>query len=1113
VFHLQIRRLQAWLRESAFWQRMLVVCLVTSALLLIPGIPPFVRILAAWLLVCLMPGFLIWDAVFRTQSANLLEALPLCFALSLAGLIPVTVLGFLLRLSPSQLALVFYLSLAALALANYVVNRRRSPPTLMLFPPDTPKIFTAMLLVTLGVALLLIRIGPYWDADAWYHLTIARAVADGNALDLSQVSQGFNASYAYPLWGIAVALIARVASADIFEVWYYMPAILTPLSVMAVYYLAYTLFPSFTTASAAGLAYLAWAYYPGGQPALSFYMLSMLPMPDALSRLILLPLFLSIALRWSREHTWHFRSPLLLVCLGAPLAAIHNSQYFYALALLSAFSVMYAVIWRRDWDAVAKLALLITLSALVFVGGFEFAKWLTNSGTTSNPLAIIEARNLAERVDIDPLRHAYPLVPLLSWMLPAALVLFLAGREQTQRTRATFILAGLLIGPTVYFNTPLLSLALKTIPKLNRFAIQVHDLMIPLIGGWGAVTLFTLLDAGLTRLGERSRRGSAWHYGGLLAASGLLGLAVVWLTSPPINWFGRGATLTLALTGVCLVLAFLAALLSNPLYPYQTSFRSKFAFSFWGQGVAWVCAATWLALNVILPGGTFLAADLAQGGSWAVKATVPVSYSQVPDWWDDGLTGFLRERVPGGSRVLAECWPAWYLGALTPHDFQYDQALLSIFDPRTDLPSFMQVLRTSDIDYILLTKGTAVNGKCDIGDERGMIDDFAYLEPVLERYPAVFEKVYTSPSNVVWRIVPPRADPSVTSDYWKSYELYAAKGDGANALAALQLWTLFDPDPAARCEALRLSTKYVDFKQPTAGKNALHTDDIAALQSGARVVDNVGFSTRPAYSPWTAINSNRFDGFAAAYAGTDGRLECPAWITIDLGQPRAIKAVGIEWATDDPARAWQLDYREGDHWQRLVDSSATDGQSRFNYDLPQTVSASQVRLTLTAVAGPGLTGIRRLSLYEHPGFPPPGTDIALLSAGTTVEDSSPVLNPRRYRIENAIDGNELDGNAAVAGGPDQSYPHWFILNFNQERSINALEIQWYDKSYGQDWLVSYFDQGGWHPLKEEQGWQPPADYLYRYVLPQPIKASKIRLDVNWASGGRMVVRRLSVYGE
>jgi hypothetical protein len=123
------------------------------------------------------------------------------------------------------------------------------------------------------------------------------------------------------------------------------------------------------------------------------------------------------------------------------------------------------------------------------------------------------------------------------------------------------------------------------------------------------------------------------------------------------------------------------------------------------------------------------------------------------------------------------------------------------------------------------------------------------------------------------------------------------------------------------------------------------------------------------------------------------------------------------------------------------------------------------------------------------------------------------LNPRRYRIENAIDGNELDGNAAVAGGPDQSYPHWFILNFNQERSINALEIQWYDKSYGQDWLVSYFDQGGWHPLKEEQGWQPPADYLYRYVLPQPIKASKIRLDVNWASGGRMVVRRLSVYGE
>jgi hypothetical protein len=1110
-FRLQIRRLQAQLGESAVWQRILVVCLVTSALPLIPGMPPFVRILAAWLLVCLMPGLLIWDAVFRTHNANLLEALPLCFALSLAGLIPVTVLGFLLRLSPPQLVLVFYLTLAALALANYAVNWRRSPPTLMLFPPDTPKIFTAMLLAVLGIAVMLIRIGPYWGADTWYHLTMSRAVADGSALDLGQVSRGFGGSYAYPLWSIAVALIARVASADIFEVWYYMPAILTLLAVMAAYNLAYTLFQSRPIASAAGLVFLAWAYY--GSSPMSFYMLSMLSVPDVLSLLILFPLFLSSTLSWALEHTWHLRSPLLLVCLGAPLAAIHNSQYFYALALLSGFSVMYAIIWRRDWDAVAKLALLVTLSALVFVGGFEFAKWLTNSGTTSDPLAIIEARNLAERVDIDPLRYAYPLAPLLSWMLPAALALFLAGREQTQRTRATFILAALLIGPAVYFDTPLLGLALKTIPKLNRFAIQVHDLTIPLIGGWSAVTLFTLLDAGLTRLGEWYRRGSPWHYGGLVAASGLLGLAVVWLAPPQNKWFGGGATLTLTLTAVCLALAFLAALLSSRLYPYWTSFRSKFASSFWGRGVALICAVTWLVLNVILPGSTLLAADLAQGGSWAAEATVPVSYSQVPDWWDDGLTGFLRERVPGGSRILAECWPTWYLGALTPHDFQYDQALLTILDPRTDLPSFMQVLGTRNIDYILLTKGTAVNGRCPIDDERVMIDDFAYLEPVLERYPAVFEKVYASSSNVVWHIVRPHTDPSVASTYWKSYELYANTGDQANALTALQLWTLFNPDPAARCEALRLSTKYVDLKQPAAGKNALHTDDIAALQSGARVVDSVGFSTRLAYSPWTAVNSNRFDGFAATYTGTGGRLECPAWATIDLGQPRAIKAVGIEWTTDDPARAWQLDYREGDHWQRLADSSTGDGQSRFNYDLPQTVSASQVRLTLTAATGPGLVGLWRLSLYEHPGFTPPGTDVALLSAGTTVEDSSPVLDLGTYRIENAIDGDELDGNAAVAGGPDQSYPHWFTLNFNQERSVYALEIQWYDKSYGQDWLVSYFDRGGWHPLKEEHGWQPPADYLYRYVLPQPIQASKIRLDVNWASGGRMVVRRFSAYGK
>ncbi len=42
--------------------------------------------------------------------------------------IPVTVLGFLLHLSPSQLVRAFCLTLAALALVNYAVNRRRSPP-------------------------------------------------------------------------------------------------------------------------------------------------------------------------------------------------------------------------------------------------------------------------------------------------------------------------------------------------------------------------------------------------------------------------------------------------------------------------------------------------------------------------------------------------------------------------------------------------------------------------------------------------------------------------------------------------------------------------------------------------------------------------------------------------------------------------------------------------------------------------------------------------------------------------------------------------------------------------------------------------------------------------
>jgi hypothetical protein len=164
---------------------------------------------------------------------------------------------------------------------------------------------------------------------------------------------------------------------------------------------------------------------------------------------------------------------------------------------------------------------------------------------------------------------------------------------------------------------------------------------------------------------------------------------------------------------------------------------------------------------------------------------------------------------------------------------------------------------------------------------------------------------------------------------------------------------------------------------------------------------------------------------------------------------------------------------------------------------------------LAAVYAQGGVGLRRISLYQRTR-PELGQDIALLSAGTTVEAFSSILHPS-FGIEEAIDGDELENYGAVGGGPDESYPDWFVLNFNQPRTISALEIQWLDRSYGRDWEVTYYDGDDWRELRGEQDWTPPPHHLYRYVLPEPVQATQIRLQVNWASGGRLAVRRFSVY--
>jgi hypothetical protein len=326
---------------------------------------------------------------------------------------------------------------------------------------------------------------------------------------------------------------------------------------------------------------------------------------------------------------------------------------------------------------------------------------------------------------------------------------------------------------------------------------------------------------------------------------------------------------------------------------------------------------------------------------------------------------------------------------------------------------------------------------------------------------------------------------------------------------ARQLWGIYAGTLEAECELQSVPISPIEVPAVN-----VRTTDLASIYSGTQLVRANGFANhRPGFEPITMIDSNRFDGLATAYAGKDGLFACPTLVELDLGTSRLLQSVQLEWLAQNPVTQWTLSYWDGVQWQPIEPQVVDDPANylvRANFVQP--VESRRVRLTLEMAAGQGVTGIRQFSLFGESLPPYPGKDVALAAAGAWVEDSSPPLYPS-YRPEVMIDGNDLDEAAFAVGGPDQQYPHWVTLNFNQQRLIRQVEIQWYARSFGRDWDITYFAGTDWHLLKAEKAWQPTADYLYRYELPVPVRAEKIRLTVHWASGGRMVVQRFSVYGE
>jgi hypothetical protein len=1061
-----------------------------------------------------VPGLLIWDLLFRNEKKTYLEAIPYHFALSLGWLALVIVgVSFLAAPKLDVFVTVLYATISVLLLLVFFLPRHFSHISRFFLKPENPWLLVALVALTSITMIFLYLNGGERGVDSWNFLRTSQQVIRDNALNLRDLSRGFGASYAFPLTLILVGVIAHISSTDVVTVWFYLPIFFAVMSVLAIYTFSGSLFNSNVVAFVSTVVFIVSQYYHQ-----TFSVFAQLTTPDILNVNIFLPLFLAIAVRWLYNEKWDFAWMLLLLSVTAVMAIVHNSKYFYAILLLVSISFLHTIFWRRDWQYVFKLLSICVVMTLMFVVGFEVAKVALGSSNSNSFISIIADRNEREFQYLYSDFYPFPTDGTNGvfhiWVFPVSLLLFPFARKPTERLAATFIFTGLFLGAVVYLQPWLWSLAMTIIPKLNRFFSQLLFLFVPLTWGWLlSMSSSIIWNVASRRMSSSKKSFYTWLVIFLVILGFVLTVGFLAYRWPREHLTG----LILRIYPVHHLYFFIAAFILAGASMFLRSRPSQFGN--WinlrvlvpknNQQPAWIAIIFIGLFLLITPDHPNLA--LAQVKTPDPNRIILEEFDEpVREWWEPKLLSVFDKKVPLQSRILTQCWPRYYLNPLVKQELVYDKSLFLAFDPRLDLTSYVEALTQAKIDYILFTNGPS-SWYSDCSDEEDiMIKNFEFLKPILTQFPELFEIVYSSSKNALFKISSPESNRQMAETYWHNYQAALEQEQNTEAIKALQLWAVYNSDPQAKCtvrsQVGSLATKHND------PLNLQHTsigEDIATLRAGATIINFAGFSNRPDRPVSTTINGNRFDGYAATYAESDGGIPCNgAWIEIDLGQERNLRFVEIEFV-ENTVRDGQLDYWTGQEWRPAF--HIKNENHLLKQDFSDSIRTSKVRLFLNSANKKGLIGVRRISLYEQQPFVPSGQDVALQSAGTTVEAYSPVLMPA-LSVESAIDGSEFDGDGVVAGGPDENYPHWFVLDFNQMRTINAIEIQWYHLSYGQYWEINYYDGRNWQELRRETDWQPSPNYLYQYVLPHSVEGSKIRLQVNWTSGGRMAIRRFSVFG-
>lgn len=438
--------------------------------------------------VLIVPGFGLARILKINFEDDRLGQLILWLALGLAASLSVCLLAIFTGMSIILINNIYPYLIALVLVVALALDLIRKAPEEKKLEFNWKNIFTFknivyLILIALGLAgVLMVAVQEtlFHGGDPNFHLSILRKAFEGSPLTPGNLgftkSEKIHIAYGTPIWHVFMALLAKFTQVDALILWKSLAGAMSFTALFVWYWLFNKILKNQFLAVFSLFFFLMFLFNQSYG-----YFFTCLPLPDTLATYFLLPLVISLALKYIFDKNMSYKLLISVALLVILMAIIHLTQYFYFLIMIGITGALWLIFQRKHEDfkiVLKKIGWMLFASALVFT---PFLIILEIKGHIISD--ILKSAMAAPPRDLRYWKFVkWTIFAKYAYLLSPLMLVFIRKNH-----RLTFLVALMAITPILYYP-PLSRLVMKVMDFifLNRLigSITWHFIVLGLIYGF-----------------------------------------------------------------------------------------------------------------------------------------------------------------------------------------------------------------------------------------------------------------------------------------------------------------------------------------------------------------------------------------------------------------------------------------------------------------------------------------------------------------------------------------------------------------------------------------------------------------------------------------------------